>query len=127
MLLFFLYTLLALLANASLVKIAHISIQDGQWLDSLLHWQKRLQQWDMDGKVFLAKAGGYCEVCFSHLLTFAGFWVYVFFMHTAIGVWVTDSMHNLLLSAVVNVVWYLVYIGVGTNLSLYFIAKLFQK
>lgn len=124
---FLLYTILAWLANACLIKILHTSIQPGQWLDSLLHWQQRLQQWDMEGKVFLAKAGGYCELCFSHLLTAAGFWVYVWFMNSVMGAWISDGLHHILPALLANILWYFVYVSIGTNLSLYFIVKLFQK
>lgn len=50
MITFLLYTLVAWLANACLIKILYISIQPGQWLDKLLHWQDRLHKWDLEGK-----------------------------------------------------------------------------
>lgn len=127
MIIFLLYTIIAWLANASFVKILHISIQPGQWLDSLLNYQKRLQQWDLKGKLFLSKAGGYCETCFSHLITFFCFWMYVVFMNAVVDVWVTDGVHGLLWKALVNFVWYMVYMCIGSMASLYFIIKLFSK
>ncbi len=96
MITFLLYTMVAWFANASFVKILHISIQPGQWLDSLLNYQKHLQQWDLKGKLFLSKAGGYCETCFSHLITFFCFWVYVVFMNTVVDVWITDGVDGVL-------------------------------
>jgi hypothetical protein len=127
MIIFILYTVIALLANASLAKILFISIQPGQWLDKLLDWQDRLQQWDMEGKQFLAKAGGYCELCFSHLITFICFWGYALFMNTVTGVWISAISPNLIVTITINAIWYLVYVSLGTNLSLYFIIKLFKK
>jgi hypothetical protein len=124
---FFLYTLLALVANAATAKILYISIQPGQWLDKLLNWQYKLQQWDLEGKEFLVKAGGYCELCFSHAVTFVGFWFYLFFMNDVAGIWVSDGMHNVISAVVANIIWYLVYVSVGTNMALYFIIKLFDK
>ncbi len=124
---FILYTIIAWLANASLIKIVHVSIQPGQWLDSLLHWQQRLQKWDMEGKTFLAKAGGYCELCFSHLLTFAGYWIYAAFMYGALDVRISNGLHNIIGIILVNILWYFVYVGIGTNLALYFITRLFEK
>lgn len=127
MLIFLLYTLLAWLANASLAKILHISIQPGQWIDTLFNWQKRLQQWDMEGRVLLVKIGGYCEVCFSHFITFLCFWGYALFMNYAVGYWVTAISPNIIVSITLNAIWYLVYVSVGSTLSLYFITKLFTK
>lgn len=58
MIAFLLYTMLAILANACIIKILHVSIQPGEWLDKLLDWQTKLQRWDIEGKTFRAKAGG---------------------------------------------------------------------
>ncbi len=127
MITFLLYTTMALIANACLAKIGYISIQSGQWLDSLLHWQDKLQKWDMAGHQFLAKAGGLCELCFSHLITFISFWCYVLFMNQVVGYWITTPVEGWLPVIIFNVFWYLTYVGIGTNLSLYFITKLFQK
>lgn len=127
MIVFLLYTTMALIANASLAKILHISIQPGQWLDKLLHWQYRLQQWDREGKEFIAKAGGYCELCFSHAVTVIGFMFYAFFMNVVAEVWVSDGQEDIWTVLAVNITWYIAYVCIGTNLSLYFIIKLFQK
>lgn len=127
MITFLLYTLLAWVANASLVKILHVSIQQGQWLDKLLNWQDRLYNWDIEGKDFLAKAGGLCELCFSHAITFISFWCYILFMSEVLGLWVTARIDSWLLALFINVLWYLIYISIGTNMALYFIIKLFRK
>lgn len=126
MLLFLLYTSISLIATASLSKIIFISIQPGQWLDKLLNWQERLNQWDMDGKEFLVKAGGLCEICFCHTITFLSFWAYALFMNTALDIWVTDNVDQLYVSVVINLTWYLCYVSTGSTLSLYFITKLFR-
>jgi hypothetical protein len=123
MLLFLLYTVLALLANACLAKILFISIQPGQWLDKLLGWQKRLQQWDLQGRTFLVKAGGYCALCFCHLVTVAGFCGYVLFTNLVLDTWLTVVVDNIIIAGAINFIWYLVYISLGTNLALLFIAK----
>jgi hypothetical protein len=127
MLTFLLYTILALLANACLAKILYISIQPGQWLDKLLNWQQRLQRWDLQGKTFLVKAGGYCELCFSHFITFISFWCYVLVSKTVIGFWLTAGVDNILLKIAVNIIWYLVYISIGTNTALFFISNPLKK
>lgn len=124
---FLLYTVMALLANAGMAMILYISLQQGQWLDKLLNWQHRLQLWDMEGKEFLAKAGGYCELCFSHFITFVGFWPYAFFMNYAADAWVTDNVASTGIAVLINITWYLFYVSIGTNLTLYFITRLFQK
>ncbi len=127
MLTFLLYTIIALVANASLVKVLHISIQPGQWIDTLFKYQKRLHEWDVNGNVFLSKVGGNCEVCFSHILTFTGYWLYMLFMNTVADVWITDTVDSWLWVVFGNVLWYLLYVSIGSMLSLYFITKLFSK
>lgn len=126
MITFLLYTTLALLANACLARIIFISIQPGQWLDTILNWQTRLQRWDRQGKIFLVKAGGYCELCFSHAITFICYWGYAIVMQQAIGQWITTHVSNIGATIVINIIWYLAYISIGTNLSLHFITKLYK-
>lgn len=127
MITFLLFSVVALIANASLSKILYISIQSGQWLDSLFGWQNKLQKWDLAGHQFLAKAGGLCELCFSHLITFISFWCYVLFMNQIVGYWITTPVDGWLPIVLFNIMWYLAYVSIGTNLSLYFINKLFQE
>ena len=123
MLSFLLYTVVALLANACLARILFISIQQGQWLDQLLNWQKRLQKWDLQGKTFLVKAGGYCALCFCHLVSVIGFWSYFLFCKTVLNAWLTEAINNFFVSGAINFIWFLVYISLGTNLALLFITK----
>lgn len=126
MILFLLYTVLAWIATACIAKILYISIQPGQWLDKLLDWQKRLHQWDLQGKEFRVKAGGMCELCFSHAITFMSFWIYTLFMNEVLQVWVSMNVTNVMMSLLVNFIWYICYVAIGSNLSLYFITKLFR-
>lgn len=127
MILFILFTLIAWVGTASLSKILYISIQQGQWLDQLLGWQGRLYKWDLAGKQLLAKAGGYCELCFSHALSFISFWCYLIFSFEVAHYWIAEPIDSLLLKILVSFLWYLIYVSVSTNLSLYFITKLFQR
>lgn len=124
MILFLIFTIIALVANACLAKILFISIQQGQWLDNLLGWQKKLQKWDRQGKMFLVKAGGYCELCFSHAITFICFWGYVLFTNTVLHYWLTDEINNVIVKLLIDVIWYLTFVSTGTNLSLYFIIQM---
>lgn len=113
MIVYILITLLSLLANASIVKMLHTSIQIGQWLEI---WQKYLAKWDSEGRVFLAKAGGLCELCFSYWITTILFIPYLVAMMLTFDV-----------AWYVYIGWYLLYVPFGTMLSLYFIVKLFAK
>ena len=127
MIIFLLFTIIAWLANACLVKILFISIQQGQWLDKLLNWQERLRRWDLRGKEFLVKAGGMCELCFSHAVTFISFWAYMLVANEVLTYWITTPVSCMLPKVIVNVIWYLVYVSIGTNLSLYFISKMYKS
>lgn len=127
MITFLLFTSIAWLATASLAKILFISIQHGQWLDRLLNWQERLHKWDLQGRELLVKTGGMCELCFSHAVSFFSFWVYVFFMNMVVDCWIVENINSILIASMSNIVWYLVYVSIGANLSLYFITKLFQR
>lgn len=124
---FLLYTVFSLLATACLAKILYFSIQPGQWLDSLLGWQNKLRKWDLSGNQFAAKIGGYCEMCFCHAISFLSFWVYCLFMREGLGMWPTFHIDSIILSVIVNVVWYIAYVSIGTNAGLYFLTKLFNK
>jgi len=123
---FLLYTVVAWVATASLAKILYISIQPGQWLDKLLNWQERLRNWDLQGRELLVKAGGMCELCFSHFIVFVSFWMYLFFMHVVVGYWVSTPIQTIPAVILVNIIWYLGYVCIGTNMALYFIVKLFR-
>lgn len=117
MITFLLYTLLAIIANACLAKLLFFSIQDGQWLDNLLNWQYRLRKWAEKGRWFV-KPLGYCEMCFAHFISLLGFVVYCVFMSVA-HLWTLPHWS-------LDITWYFAYVGISTNLSLYFIVKLFK-
>lgn len=118
MMTFLLYTILGIIANACMAKIIHFSIQHDQWLDKLLNWQERLRKWDEQGKS-IVKPLGLCEMCFSHFMAFIGFMFYVLFIVDA-ELW---PFHHWWIWAI----WYFVYIGIASMLSLYMIVKMFKK
>lgn len=71
---------------AAFVKLMWFSIQRGQWADLLFGWQDRLDRWDDKAQrgsglhLFLFKAGGGCDTCFSFWLSFLllpAFWAVV--------------------------------------------------
>lgn len=114
---FLLYTIISLLANASMAHMLYISIQDGQWLDKLFKWQYRLRKWNEAGKWYV-KPLGYCELCFCHMAGFIGFWFYCLFMICADMFPFSGWMWAL---------WYMIYVPLASALSLYFITKLYNR
>lgn len=124
---FLIITVIGWIATACLTKILFISIQDGQWLDNLLGWQRRLAEWDKAGKTFYAKAGGYCELCFCHAISFLSFWSYAMVANMAFDTWITESVNGWVWKVLINAVWYLVYIAVATNMSLHFVTRMFKQ
>jgi hypothetical protein len=126
-LIFFLFTLLFLLAGACWVKVMYISTQEGQWLGG---WQKVLAKLHATGHYGLAKMWGDCEVCFSNFLTMLWYIPYSLFMNKCLGFWITDllptgSLHLPLL-ILTNLIWFLVFSCTGAILSLYILVKLFK-
>lgn len=69
-----LYAIIAIVAIACFTKMLHFSIQPKQWLGA---WDDVLHKWDRTGHQGLAKMFGYCEMCFSHLLAFIGYVLFV--------------------------------------------------
>ncbi len=112
-----LYTAFCIVANACCVKIMHVLIQEGQLLGG---WQRVLQRMDRsDDKLLnaLTKPLGYCEFCFSHLLSVIGFIVFITFMNST-DLWAFNIA--------ASIVWYMVYVSCSTILSLYFLTQLFK-
>jgi hypothetical protein len=112
MMAFFLYSVVALAANTAMLFLLHFSIQSGQWLDSLLDWQKKVFEWDKQGKAFLVKAiGGECDVCYSHVYSQLFFIPYMVIAVYVVGVdlawWVW------------LIVWF-GYVSIATGLSLFY-------
>lgn len=106
------YTLIALLVNMCIVKIAYILIQHGQMLGA---WQKVIRKvsenknWD-----WLAKPMGACEVCFSHVVTFINFWVYAALMISN-NFWIGGVFNNIIM--------YISFVSVGAMFGTYMITK----
>lgn len=123
MLVFLLYTIVSVIATASLAKILYFSIQSGQWLGK---WQNVLISLNEKGHSGLTKFLGQCEMCFSHFISFLSFWVYAAFMNMVLNYWVTTPIDGWLPVVLFNIMWYLAYVAITTNLSLYFITKLFE-
>lgn len=126
MLYFLLFTLIAWIATACMTKVLFFSIQDGQWLDSLFGWQKMLTRMGNDNSILYKPLGG-CEMCFSHMIAFISFWIYVFVMRIGFDMWVTDSIDSFWIAAAINTIWYLVYVAISCNINLYFITQLFRE
>lgn len=118
MIIFLLYTIVAVLANACMAKILHFSIQDGQWIDTLFKWQYRLRKWAEKGKWWV-KPLGLCEMCFSHFIAVMGFIIYCLFVNIS-GI---NALHHWFLWFVT----YCMYVGLTTNASLYLIVKAFNS
>ncbi|ROI05445.1 hypothetical protein EGI16_03400 [Chryseobacterium sp. G0240] len=114
-------TILFILGNASLAFILFMSIQKDQWLDKLFKWQKMLRDFDIKGTptgMAAYKILGGCELCFAHLISFLGYWVYlvfIFLLQTEVRHWA------------IWVIFYFIYIPLTTNVSLFFIKKLYQN
>lgn len=118
---FTILTFFFMLGTASLSLILYISIQHDQWLDMIFNWQDRLREWDLSGTKrgqFLAKIFGYCELCFSHFISFISFWVFLISM---------NIFYDITTSIFIYFVWYLIHVSFQTCLNLFFITKLFNK
>ena len=123
------FTLLFWFGIACFAKVLFLSIQRGQWLDTLFGWQKKLREMDIRHKpidVFLSKIGGNCELCFSHAIAFLGYWSYLTFMLIK-SHWITSHKDGVLSIIFLNVIWYLIFVCGGTVINLWFILKLFNK
>ncbi|WP_312208275.1 hypothetical protein [Empedobacter sp.] len=110
-----------LLGVASFSFILFMSIQKGQWLDLLFNWQDKLRKWDVSGTkkgLFLSKIFGFCELCFSHLVSFVAFWFLL------VGVSMQYDLH---FPIFIYVIWYFIQVPLQTVFNLFFITKLFKK
>ena len=115
--------------GACFAKIIFLSIQRGQWLDKLLNWQNRLRNWDISGTskgFLLSKIGGYCELCFSHLVAFLNFWALLIFTLIKSS-WITENTNGLGQIIFLNIISYLIFVCGGTIINLWFILNLFSK
>lgn len=107
-----------MLAVSCFTWIAFISIQEGQWLGV---WQKVLYKLDMKGHSNLIKPLGACEVCFSHLLAFIGYWFYVLVCVGYYDIWFEKW------TVFMSIISYLTFIPITTALSTYLITKAFNR
>jgi hypothetical protein len=112
MTLFLLYTAIFWLGVASLSFLLWISIQPGNWAE---RWQIQLRKWDLAGKELLYRTLGGCAICTSHLIAQLSFPFYLAFS-LATDIWP--------LGWITSIIWYGLYIGITTNLNLFFITKL---
>lgn len=102
------YSIIGIIATASFTKLLYFSIQDEQIFGA---WQKVLLRLDRKGSK-LVKPLGWCETCFCLWLAMLSWGV--FFLSTPLhlgGWWV---LH------------YLIYTSITSNVSLYFLTKLFK-
>lgn len=124
---FLLYTLAFWAGTAAFIMIAFFLIQEGQLLGGWQHVLSRLRNSRSTFKRAIAKPLGDCEMCFAHALAFLSFWAYLFFAKQVIGFWISDLVTTLFFGAVVNVIWYMIYVPVATILSLLTITKIFGQ
>lgn len=113
-----LITIAFLIGTATFAKIFHFSIQQDQWLDQLFNWQNRLEAVGHKqgfGNEFLYKALGACSYCFSHLIAFLSFWIFVCVANLGLDMWFL--VDGLAMQIVVNIIVYLFYISTSTCLN----------
>lgn len=110
---FIVTTLMFIIGNAALAFILYMLIQKDQIFDLVFKWQNMLRKFDLAGttnKLILYKILGGCLLCFSHFLSFLGFWLYLLFIlelnagFPAFWMWI---------------IIYFVYVPTSTTLSLY--------
>jgi hypothetical protein len=108
---FIFYTIFCLIGTASLLKVLHIAIQPTQifgW------WGEKLMQWEREGKLFLSKAGGMCELCYSFWFGLILLPVYVLLVELPFAWWG-------------NILWCVLYHFISTCLTLYFLTRLYDS
>lgn len=124
---FLLMTVFFLIATAAFSSVMWVSIQNDQWLDKVVGWQKMLSRHGSEPgfwNEFVYKALGGCEFCFSHFITVICFVFYCLFMNVTVG-WL--GIEPLWASIIGNIVWYLVYISTGTMLSFMAITRILGR
>lgn len=107
---FIFYTIFCLIGTASMLKILNIAIQPGQILEA---WGNKLMDFERDGKLFLSKAGGMCETCFSFWWSLLLMPAYVALVDLPFPWWGC-------------IIWCLFYHCIATCLTLYFLVKLYD-
>lgn len=107
---FIIYTILFWLANACVLFILHVAIQPGQMFEA---WGDKLIDWDRRGKLFLSKAGGLCEMCYSFWFSLILSPVYVYFVHE---LWT--------FGIVVSIIWFIIYHSIATVSTLWILKNI---
>lgn len=95
MIMFIILTIIAWVANACGLRIIHAFIH--------MNFDDTLLQWDRKGKLFLSKAGGLCELCFSFWWSLLFSPAYLYFIS-----------HFVTFNPVMWVIWFLVYHSIAT-------------
>ncbi len=129
MLIFILITIMFLIAGNGIVKIFFEMIRPGGALDVVFKWQKMLNKlYAKQTKVslLLENALGGCERCFT--FWFMPFWFICYFIVTrfAFHVWITDWCNSLLISILINIIWYGVFHILGAMCG-FLLLKLTKK
>lgn len=122
---FVLLTLFFLLATAAMAKMLYISIQPDQWLDKLFDWQAKLAHWgQLSGwwNEYRYKAWGGCATCFSRVVSFWAFGVYVFVAHFAFDAWF--HFDSWVIAIIVNFIYWAFYTSLSTMLNMVAILKI---
>jgi hypothetical protein len=121
---FLLYTIFFILGSVSFVTVMWVSIQPGQWLDSLFGWQRVLNRIGMRSGPFnelVYKAFGGCMFCFCHWMSFLCFWTYALFMTQNVG-WFSGS--HIVWVGLMNVTWFLCFDFISTVISFLTVSKI---
>lgn len=121
---FLLWTVLFWAASSAVSRIFWIVTQHGQLLGG---WQNKLRKWDIGGTKwgqFMAKIGGYCELCYCHAWGVIAFVFYVLWMNTSVGLWMPGFPNYLIVKILLNIVWGVMFIHLSTVINLYQIKKM---
>lgn len=122
---FILLTIFYILANASFAKLIFVSIQQGQWLDLIFGWQKKLYNIGNKGGFlnnYIYKVFGGCSICFSRIFAFWGYILYYLIIGQIWGYWLPE-MYGWV-SIGVNIVWFFAVASITNVLAVLFINKL---
>lgn len=124
---FVLLSVFFLLATAAVAKVLYISIQPEQWLDKLFNWQTKLARWGSGSgwwDEYRYKAWGGCATCFSRVVSFWAFVVYVFVAHVGFDAWF--HFDKWWVAIIVNFFYWAFYSSLSTLLNMMTILKLFK-
>lgn len=117
MITFFILTLFAIIGTTCFAKVFYFSIQQDQWLDVWLGWQKMIERFGHKSgawNTIAYKALGGCEFCFAHAVSLFCFISYALIVGIN-GYW--PSFETMFGQWAFNVGWYCVYTYTSTVLS----------